>query len=361
MRHPIPTRIMQFVKKLLHINDGYLIQRITTRPLVLLFITIIISIMELFFLIRGIVTFDFSNPVYVSYEVAYGVLLAFSLAAAIFILLTIKNVEDYGKAYYIISIIYVGAVIAFSTTVSSLDIIQNSSNQMIVYVTTILAIPLIVLINPYIYSAFAIMSTLVIVLVPHFAGNVFVSTGAIINYVVLDILVIFGEFSLYNLIFAYYKKEDRLNSLSFTDQLTGLFNRRKLDNDLKESIKDVDERPFAIIIGDIDDFKSINDKKGHVYGDEVLTNASKELRAVFGYSSYRYGGDEFAFIVDSDKEVIINSFEDIRRRLEKYGLTMSFGVYFCKDKDNDNPLDFADKALYEIKRKGKSFYSFFND
>ena len=350
------------VEKLFAIKNRYLEMRIINHPSNLLITVLIISVLETFFLIRGLFLFDFSKSVFVIYEVAYSVLLICSLAGAIYLFCTIKKVKEHAKTYYILSVLYEAIIIAFSTTVSSLDMI-GVAGQSIVYITTILSIPMIALINPYIYSAFAIISTASLLCVAHYCGGFPFASGSIMNYIVLDILVIFTCFTLYHLLESYYKKAETLSTLSITDQLTGLYNRRKLDADMGE--KGIEKRNSeAFILCDIDDFKAVNDTEGHAFGDEVLTYVSSQIKEQFGDLTYRYGGDEFAIFTTKSKPMIEEAIEIIKTHLASFSastpITMSFGIYITDGtEDRITLLRRADKALYSTKGNGKSSYSFF--
>lgn len=350
------------MKEHFKVNDSYLIKRIGSHPRSLFSVLLTISLLELFFLIRGLVVFNFDNPRHIIYEISYGALLLISIAGGIYVLLTMKNSMRFQKQYYFLTIVYEALIIAFSTTISCLDIMVEGG-QTIVYVTTILAIPMLALINPYIYSIFGVISTATLLLVSHYRGGIHFSNGEIINYAVLDILVIFACFSLYRLYKLYYEKEIRLNTLSLTDQLTGLYNRRKLDQDMKDRSDSSPKEPYAFIFCDIDDFKAVNDSRGHSFGDDVLAQVGLLLKNQFGNGTYRYGGDEFAIVTSKSRQEIVISIGLIQERLSLFSsstqLTLSFGVYESDGNDNGLvPFRMADKALYATKAQGKSSYTF---
>jgi len=85
------------------------------------------------------------------------------------------------------------------------------------------------------------------------------------------------------------------------DYLTGLYNRRKLDNYLNKKMMAADENhQLAAILLDVDNFKSINDKLGHTAGDTALINVAMLLRSITRSDTMvaRYGGDEFCIVAD---------------------------------------------------------------
>lgn len=159
----------------------------------------------------------------------------------------------------------------------------------------------------------------------------------------------------------------KLESLAWRDQLTGLLNRAALVANYKKIRSRATTRKSALILIDIDYFKSINDDFGHLIGDEVLSLVSKILQSsVRGADKLaRWGGEEFVVLVrDSDlslaKElaerlrVALRDDEAIRGLLNK-PLTASFGVTLC---DFQEDLFFnignADTNLYQAKSNGRN-------
>jgi diguanylate cyclase (GGDEF)-like protein/PAS domain S-box-containing protein len=164
---------------------------------------------------------------------------------------------------------------------------------------------------------------------------------------------------------------DRLQYLSNTDDLTGLFNRRALIEKLEDEIRRTHryKTDLSILICDIDYFKEINDTYGHDIGDRVLraiSNLLKEsLRSIDIIG--RYGGDEFLAILpetsmEGAKEIaerIRSAVEDLRLRGEGKDLiktTISLGIAeFNVDQENiDDLIKRADNALYIAKGKGRN-------
>jgi diguanylate cyclase (GGDEF)-like protein len=161
----------------------------------------------------------------------------------------------------------------------------------------------------------------------------------------------------------------RLRKLSFGDPLTGAYNRRYFLARLEEEINRHrrSRQPFALVLFDIDNFKWINDRHGHVTGDSVLATVSHLLRGQSrGFTVLaRLGGDEFgALLVDTGKESAQEYAERIRCVVESYPfahgrVTMSGGVAGVPediggDLTSDRLIDTADKALYEAKRRGRN-------
>jgi diguanylate cyclase (GGDEF)-like protein len=156
-----------------------------------------------------------------------------------------------------------------------------------------------------------------------------------------------------------------------TDPLTGLANRRHLGETLLREVARSRRfgHPISLLIIDVDDFKQINDREGHLQGDVVLEAVSDVVRE--GTRSIdvpaRYGGDEFAVIlVETDREgalILGERLADRMRRVKvpKRGggsmpVTLSLGVATIPDSagDVDSLVDAADRALLRAKRAGKN-------
>ena len=165
------------------------------------------------------------------------------------------------------------------------------------------------------------------------------------------------------------EKNETLQKLATVDPLTELFNSRAMMDFLK-LIKDSSEKTgmkYVIGLGDIDDFKQVNDTYGHDCGDTTL----KEISAVLadcvpseGYIS-RWGGEEFLFAVpDTDLEQgrkigenIISRVNGLKLRHPEgiFRVTMTFGVCCSSEKENyEKLISLADKRLYKGKEKGKN-------
>ena len=159
-------------------------------------------------------------------------------------------------------------------------------------------------------------------------------------------------------------------SMAETDVLTGVGNRRFFFSHGENAFQLAKrlEQPLTLVMIDIDNFKKINDAKGHASGDNVIkrvTNLCKQrLRStdILG----RIGGEEFAFIMIGTelKEAVVFS-ERLRKEIEttvvdsplgNINFTTSFGITSITPQDQrlDTVLNRADKALYQAKRKGRN-------
>lgn len=159
---------------------------------------------------------------------------------------------------------------------------------------------------------------------------------------------------------------NKLTILSEHDSLTGIFNRRKIDQLLSEEWKRFERygRFFSIIILDVDLFKQVNDTYGHVTGDAILKEFTKVLESQLRSCDCigRWGGEEFFILC---KETNIDQAGQLARRLqdklnntafEEVGtVTASFGVACVYETSRlESLITLADKRLYVAKTSGRN-------
>ncbi len=160
-------------------------------------------------------------------------------------------------------------------------------------------------------------------------------------------------------------------ALAVTDELTGLYNRRYFDRHLSLMLEKAQEqaRDMAVMLIDMDFFKSVNDTHGHDIGDSVLREFSDRLRRnIRGVDlACRFGGEEFVVLMpDTDWRQAQGVAERVRQAVAERGfgtnasrplaITVSVGLAL-NDSDTDTPevmLKRADVALYRAKREGRN-------
>lgn len=165
---------------------------------------------------------------------------------------------------------------------------------------------------------------------------------------------------------ARYRLVAELTQKAHYDQLTGLVNRRFMDELLVNEIERCRRyrSPMTVLLLDIDHFKSINDTFGHDAGDRVLETVASRLKGTVRSvdSVARWGGEEFIVMVaETDLSSALVVGENIRKTVERgeYALnrpvTVSVGVSeFKKDDTVDSLLKRADVALYRAKERGRN-------
>lgn len=157
-----------------------------------------------------------------------------------------------------------------------------------------------------------------------------------------------------------------LNRISMSDELTGIYNRRgfyEFANNLLKAPENEGKRA-ALIFGDLDNLKKINDTFGHDEGDYAIKTAASFMKSCFRQTDVvaRIGGDEFAaFAVCEDRNIIASIPRRIKnmaalnniRSTKPYNVTISVGLFelICSsDKDVQSYMDKADTALYADKK-----------
>jgi diguanylate cyclase (GGDEF)-like protein len=167
------------------------------------------------------------------------------------------------------------------------------------------------------------------------------------------------------------RANERLQKMSFTDEMTGIFNyrfiRKQLDTEIQRSQRY--DKPLSICIIDIDHFKEINDAFGHQTGDQVLKDLARILSQCTRSVDYvgRYAGDEFVIIFpDTSLPDAIRLCERIRKAVREHSLqfagseirySLSIGVADFESKKRSSSttlLEAADLKLYQAKRSGRN-------
>ncbi len=154
----------------------------------------------------------------------------------------------------------------------------------------------------------------------------------------------------------------------YHDELTGILNRAGFEEEAGKAFKAVSFRrtvlerrigfqiPFSAIFIDLDDFKKINDTRGHRAGNNALKAVAEVLRTHLRSSDMfaRWAGDEFAVVlVGADQNAAVKIAEKLRLEVQKINLKASFGVSsYDQQKSLDELIGNADTAMYKAK-KGK--------
>lgn len=161
------------------------------------------------------------------------------------------------------------------------------------------------------------------------------------------------------------RKNELLFEMSSVDELTKISNRRALIERLKAEMTEASRtsRPLSIAIFDIDDFKRVNDTKGHVYGDGVLVDVAAILKNSIREADFvgRYGGEEFMVVFpNTPLQLATGVSERIRetvknhRFLDEMRITISGGVIQYSNEDLTEFIHTVDTCLYHAKRCGKN-------
>jgi diguanylate cyclase (GGDEF)-like protein len=200
--------------------------------------------------------------------------------------------------------------------------------------------------------------------------NILVS-NMFLHYEDIDLMISLGlplaiGISLANYIFTQsyynlYTATRELEQISYTDQLTGTFNRHKITKIVKNDLFREQERNISLIILDIDFFKKVNDTYGHDKGDIILKYIAETLKSNTSSNDLvvRWGGEEFLIILfDYNETKAARLANKIRNEVEKGDngiskVTISLGI--CQYKDSYlETVKKADTALYYAKEHGRN-------
>lgn len=215
-----------------------------------------------------------------------------------------------------------------------------------------------------IYRVFIISTSLVIAVT---VAAVFFKTTAIIIFGVTTIVLLVGLIYYFTarLIRKLAEARQTIERIAITDELTGLFNRYHILTRFIEEFEQARRlgKNLGCIIADIDHFKTINDKRGHLIGDEVLKEVSKRIRRSMRIYDIlgRYGGEEFLVLLpDTDLESAWNFAERVRMEVREGAImgdrvTISLGVTCLQHDDQsiDNMIKRADDELNRAKNGGR--------
>jgi diguanylate cyclase (GGDEF)-like protein len=164
--------------------------------------------------------------------------------------------------------------------------------------------------------------------------------------------------------------ESQLRRMSETDELTGAYNRRKLLEELEVKFREFRRYgdPTALLMMDVDHFKRVNDKHGHIAGDTVLRSTvqlcMEQLRDVDVFA--RFGGEEFVVLLPhTELEEAAETAERLRQRVadhyfahenRRISVTISIGVSVLDRQDQgfESIIKRVDDALYEAKHRGRN-------
>jgi diguanylate cyclase (GGDEF)-like protein len=220
------------------------------------------------------------------------------------------------------------------------------------------------------YDAFEWIDVLAGRFAPGNLGNLTVGIAVVVVFLVIFMLRRFNDVSLQ--IALQREREEKARALARRDTLTGLHNRRHLNETLAEEIMAANASAggFALILLDLDRFKPVNDLFGHAAGDQVLKQVGERISTLAGKASCiaRIGGDEFAILLSRDAgreevtalaESILNHFEapfDLGGKPVRLGASVGIAFYPSAGDDAEALFRHADVALYNAKRQGRNRY-----
>lgn len=166
------------------------------------------------------------------------------------------------------------------------------------------------------------------------------------------------------------KEISRWKEAADNDALTGIYNRKGLEEKILGILNSSRDSKGVLLFLDLDDFKQINDSKGHAFGDKVLRTVAEKIKSCVRSTDVvgRIGGDEFIVFLNGvgEKNAALKKAEEIDRKIQDglngYPVTVSIGIaQFPEDgAEYDVLIKRADQALYYSKNKGKNRYTFYD-
>ena len=325
----------------------------------------VVLALECAMIVRGIFVFDFAKTRHVLYFLSYLFLGAATLGGLICVLRNRAGHMSPGGITLVLHL-YCTVIIAWSMLVSYLDVAVG--NSPIVYMTVIMSVGGLAVLNP-VYYAVNLLLSFGLMLTVGITGHLtyFYESGSIVNLLIFALISLLLSFRQYRVSRREMELSLHLEDLSYRDQLTGIFNRRMYDEELRR----IEGEDAAALLGlfDLDAFKGINDSYGHEFGDLCLQEAAKGLLKAYGERAYRIGGDEFAVLCgERDRAGLEESFREINEGLEAAfpGRSISLSGGFAARRAGsavrtETVIEDADRALYASKRGGRRRLSFAED
>lgn len=165
-----------------------------------------------------------------------------------------------------------------------------------------------------------------------------------------------------------HMKLNALEQMASHDPLTGLLNHAYAKKRIIERLIERPESKYALVIFDLDHFKSANDTYGHIFGDKVLKHTAEQLKAAvrIGDIAARAGGDEFLIFLEYEtglEHIIQRIFNFLCGTFEDFTISISMGVAQTTvvGSQYEDLFHAADQALYTVKRSGRGRFRFYDE
>lgn len=281
-----------------------------------------------------------------------GVMLVFILRA--------RHLKRPEKQFRIVDVLALGLGVMWLLVDSSQDLL--SSGKLGIYSLLDFAIVSVISFNVFSHRVAALLTLLGYVLV----SGIYMSTGEKDLPVILAIgvlVALVGFISLFSRqVIVEQARSEWLLHLAYQDPLTGVSSRRVAEDVLAKVLRQPTSQETALVMLDIDHFKTINDRWGHLEGDRMLQQVAQVLRVGVraGDVVCRWGGEEFLLILfDVDAQGLVQRVEALRQQIgladPEINLTASAGgALLSEGKDAREVLALADQRLYAAKNAGRN-------
>jgi diguanylate cyclase (GGDEF)-like protein len=298
-------------------------------------------------------------------------LLGIPIFCLVALLFTLQSPRLYVKKLNLFSCV-LGLLWAAHIYVKSQYCAPNNQSFLLISLFSMFFISAIALTDNFIaFCLHAVPSALVILLLDGMHNTtriVFTTVLPIIAFSIHHLMLKRSELFTQTLVANLYNERDRFSNLSMIDPLTGLYNRRGLENKINMLTVPPSGCHFVVLL-DIDHFKAYNDNYGHTMGDQALVQVAITIRDSVRSRDIvvRYGGEEFLVLLTNVSEDYATQLaERVRLRvqglkiphrfnqLESTTVTLSAGISALDKLDVSSAIRAADAALYQAKNNGRN-------
>lgn len=351
---------------------GQYLQRYTTIMIVFLATVILLNIG---FMIGWYLSpDDVPRSSEIAFYIIEGLLLLISTISLILLLL-IKVRKVNAQKMVVLNYMYAAFLIAWGTVAFCFDLSLGFSPLLYLLICTFVAG--IFLIDPIFYVIVQGLSLIPVFITVFLNPDLFFGESKyfvenLVLFIAFISLIVIVAFKNYQIIYGEYIVENKLENLSYNDELTGLLNERSYVDFVEQIDKRIDKGEdvkFAVILMDVNNLKVTNDTYGHRFGCSLIVRCGHTLPTLFESSKlFHVGGDEFvAIVMDEDLE----QFDETMKRFDEamlYSLvefegkelifSVARGFHIREDGEHyKDVLQIADKAMYENKKYLKEKYN----
>lgn len=331
-----------------------------------IFLLLTISVFEIYFLTRETIFYPHTGIRHPLYIICYSVMLAVSLAAAIFLFLQ-KYYWENEQVIVVVIHSYAFIALIWGTAVSLLDYVGGHVFP-VVFFTILVTLGGLLVLNPFISIPTFTFFLVGLFIGMHLINPEILRLGTIINVSILFFMVCVISIKNTAVAITEEKQKQELISLSKHDVLTSLGN----DCAYKEFLKNFDAKygndsKYAIIVMDINALKCVNDQLGHRFGDSLITQAGERLGAIFNNTDiFHTSGDEFVGVVVDEFDSLDQITKQLKEKLEyvmtsfegeEFPISIAFGVGIHEPgEEYKETYQRADSDMYKNKEIIKKKY-----
>jgi len=308
------------------------------------------------------------------------IMLKFTMVSFVIVCFFILNLLDKGQPFLYKNgeaVITLIVLIALVWSVFNTFVAQSITSDISIYILVLFTITAVARIRLWIIIIiYSIGYIIFFIGMPYFQSNPAYLTSHIMNGLILTIVALLISLMLFRYAISdYFVKQDinrknkELLFLAQRDGLTSLYNHKTIHELLEKILlsnqfvkKNEDLSAVCLLLLDLDNFKAINDRFGHKFGDNILKKTSEAITLIMDGKNIigRYGGDEFMVIMP---EIHINEAKVLAEELldevalikiEDFEMTFSCGIAVWEGESSDKLVEKADQLMYISKNKGRN-------